>query len=333
MKVFNTSFTLNTEEGTEVTDITKVVREAVQRSRISTGIALISTLHTTCAVFVNEFQSAFIDDLKGLLEKLVPECSGYRHDYPRFYDHSHLRAALLGRPVALGVNTGDLTLGRFQSVIFMEFAGPRKRDIAIQVIGDDGNLKDEQTVRKRRRRVSIFVPAYNEVEPLEGAIADIAAAAEATLEDYEIILVDDGSTDGTGPLADRLAERHRQLRVIHQPTNQGIAAGYARAAAAAHFEYLAFFPADREIEPSSIKTILATVGTADIVAPYHGNSAARELHRRVLTFASTALVNRLFGLRLRYFQGPCVYPTELARVLPKTAGGFYFVTQMLVHAL
>jgi dolichol-phosphate mannosyltransferase len=194
-------------------------------------------------------------------------------------------------------------------------------------------MKDEQAVRKRRRRVSIFVPAYNEVEPLEGAIEDIAAAAEATLEDYEIILVDDGSTDGTGPLAEQLAERRRQLRIIHQPTNQGIAAGYARAVDAARFEYFAFLPADREIEPSSIKTILAAVGTADIVAPYHGNPEARRLYRRVLTFASTSLVNYLFGLRMQYFQGPCVYSVELARVLPKTAGGFYFLTQMLVHAL
>src|SRR5947199_9670604 len=100
MKVFNTSFTLSSEEGTEVTDITKLVREAVQQFPISAGIALINTLHTTCAVFNNESQSALIDDLKGLVEKLVTERGGYRHDDPRFSDcergnaHSHLRAAL-----------------------------------------------------------------------------------------------------------------------------------------------------------------------------------------------------------------------------------------------
>ena len=141
MKVFNASFTLSSEEGTEVTDITKLVREAVQQFPISAGIALINTLHTTCAVFINEFQSALIDDLKGLVERLVPERGGYRHDDPRFSDcergnaHSHLRAALLGRSVALGVTNGELTLGRFQSVIFAEFDGPRKREINVQVIG------------------------------------------------------------------------------------------------------------------------------------------------------------------------------------------------------
>ena len=142
MKVFNTSFTLHSEECTEVSDITKIVREAIQQFPISAGIALINTLHTTCAVFINEFQSALIDDLKGLIERLVPERGGYRHDDPRYSDcergnaHSHLRAALLGRSIAVGISNGELTLGRFQSIIFAEFDGPRKREIAVQVIGE-----------------------------------------------------------------------------------------------------------------------------------------------------------------------------------------------------
>jgi secondary thiamine-phosphate synthase enzyme len=142
MKAFNASFTLASEEGTEVSDITKLVRDIVQNSPVTTGIALINTLHTTCALFVNEFQAALIEDLKGLVERLVPERGGYRHDDPRYSDcergngHSHLRAALLGRSVAVGVNNGELTLGRFQSVIFAELDGPRKREISIQVIGE-----------------------------------------------------------------------------------------------------------------------------------------------------------------------------------------------------
>jgi secondary thiamine-phosphate synthase enzyme len=142
MKVFNTSFTLSTEERTEVSDITKLVREAIQHSPVSDGIALVNTLHTTCALFVNEFQGALIEDLKGLMERLVPERGGYRHDDPRYSDcergnaHSHLRAALLGRSIAFGVSHGEPTLGRFQSVIFAELDGPRRRDISVQVIGE-----------------------------------------------------------------------------------------------------------------------------------------------------------------------------------------------------
>ena len=142
MKVFTSSFTLSSEERTEVSDITKLVREAVQQFPVSAGVALINTMHTTCALFINEFQSALIDDLKGLIERLVPERGGYRHDDPRYSDcergnaHAHLRAALLGRSIAVGLNHGELTLGRFQSVIFAELDGPRKREITVQIIGE-----------------------------------------------------------------------------------------------------------------------------------------------------------------------------------------------------
>ena len=142
MKVFNTSFTLSSEERTEISDVTKLVRDAIQQLPISAGIALINTLHTTCALFINEFQSALIDDLKRLIDRLVPERIGYRHDDPRVSDcergnaHSHLRAALLGRSIAVGINNAELTLGRFQSIIFAELDGPRRREIRIQMIGE-----------------------------------------------------------------------------------------------------------------------------------------------------------------------------------------------------
>ncbi len=142
MKVFNTSFAVTSEERTEFSDITKRVREALQQFPVNVGIALVNTMHTTCALFLNEFQGALIDDLKTLMERLVVERGGYRHDDPRYSDcergnaHAHLRAALLGRSIAIGINDGDLTLGRFQSIIFAEMDGPRTREINLQVIGE-----------------------------------------------------------------------------------------------------------------------------------------------------------------------------------------------------
>ncbi len=142
MTVFSTSIALTTEEGTEVSDITKLIRDAIQPSPVTTGIALINTLHTTCALFVNEYQAALVEDLTRLVERLVPERGGYRHDDPRYSDcergnaHSHLRAALLGRSIAVGINDGDLVLGRFQSIIFAEMDGPRKREVTVQVLGE-----------------------------------------------------------------------------------------------------------------------------------------------------------------------------------------------------
>ena len=142
MKVHHASVTLHGEERVEITDVTKIVRTAVHDSGIRRGIAIANALHTTCALFVNEFQAALVDDLKALAERLVPSAGRYRHDDPRVSDcergnaDAHLRTALLGRSIALGVSDGDLVLGRFQSIIFAELDGPRPRAIAVQVIGE-----------------------------------------------------------------------------------------------------------------------------------------------------------------------------------------------------
>jgi secondary thiamine-phosphate synthase enzyme len=142
MRCFNTSSVLSTKNPTEVVDITMLIRGALRQASIAEGVALVNTMHTTCAVFINEYQSALIDDLVGLAERLVPERGGFRHDDPRYSDcergnaHAHLRTALFGRNVAVGVHNGELQLGRFQSIIFAEFDGPRTREIAVQMLGE-----------------------------------------------------------------------------------------------------------------------------------------------------------------------------------------------------
>ena len=135
------TFSVRSRQRTEVRDLTEQVRDVVRPLGVIQGIALVNTLHTTCALFINEFQGALVTDLLALIERLVPERAGYLHDDPRVSDcergngHSHLRAALLGRSLALGVDGGDLALGRYQSIILAEFDGPRTREISIQVIG------------------------------------------------------------------------------------------------------------------------------------------------------------------------------------------------------
>jgi secondary thiamine-phosphate synthase enzyme len=142
MKVHHASVTLQGEERIEITDVTKVVREAVHASGIQRGIAIANALHTTCALFINEFQAALVHDLTVLVERLVPAAGGYRHDDPRYSDcergnaDAHLRTALLGRSIALAVRGGELVLGRFQSIIFAELDGPRARAIDVQIVGE-----------------------------------------------------------------------------------------------------------------------------------------------------------------------------------------------------
>ena len=141
LKVVRQTITLLSESRTQLLDITKQVRDVVLSADVKEGMLLINSLHTTCALFVNEFQGALIEDLTSMLNRLVKERNGYRHDDPRYSDcergnaHAHLRAALLGRSVAVGITGGEMSLGRFQSVIFAELDGPRQRSIDLQIMG------------------------------------------------------------------------------------------------------------------------------------------------------------------------------------------------------
>jgi secondary thiamine-phosphate synthase enzyme len=142
MKVFRDTIEVRTEENQQFLDITKQVRDTVGRSGIQNGTLLINSLHTTIAIFVNEFQSALLDDLGTVLQRLVPRRDGYRHDDPRYSDcdrenaHAHLRATLLGRPIALAMADGEVLLGQYQSVILAELDGPRERKLQVQIVGE-----------------------------------------------------------------------------------------------------------------------------------------------------------------------------------------------------
>lgn len=141
LKVVRRTLTLLSEKRTEVLDITKQVRDILLTADVKEGILLVNALHTTCALFVNEFQGALVEDLRSMVARLVPDGAGYKHDDPRYSDcergnaSSHLRAALLGRSVAVGITGGELSLGRFQSIIFAELDGPRPRTIDVQIMG------------------------------------------------------------------------------------------------------------------------------------------------------------------------------------------------------
>jgi len=141
VRVLRQTITLRSEEHIQVVDVTKQIRDIVLGADVKEGLLLVNPLHTTCALFVNEFQGALVEDLKTMLRRLVADNGAFKHDDPRYADcergnaSAHLRAALLGRSVTVGISGGELSLGRFQSILFAELDGPRSRDMDVQILG------------------------------------------------------------------------------------------------------------------------------------------------------------------------------------------------------
>lgn len=142
MRIVFETICVKTKEELQLLDITQSVREFLKKQPIRNGVLLLNTLHTTAVLFVNEFQSALIEDMKAILTRLVEDKDYYRHNDPQFSDctrgnaASHMRAMLLARTLALPVQAGEVVLGRWQSIIFAELDGPQERSIQLQVMGE-----------------------------------------------------------------------------------------------------------------------------------------------------------------------------------------------------
>jgi glycosyltransferase involved in cell wall biosynthesis len=177
--------------------------------------------------------------------------------------------------------------------------------------------------------LSIIVPAFCEEGNIISAVGGVLTAADvAGLRRYEVIIVDDGSTDGTYSAA--LCTGHTVVRHL---TNLGLRAAYETGLAHARYDHVTWVPGDGEIATESLVSIFRAVGTADLVIPYHGTPHKRPWFRRALTWVSTNEINLLLGKRLHYWQGPVVYPTALARSLPRTIPGFFCMAEMLACAM
>lgn len=130
-----------TTEEIEFVNITDQVRELLSQAGMRDGAAFVQSLHTTAAVFVNEWQQALLDDFRHLLEQLAPNDVAWRHNDPKYSDcergnaTSHLRAAVLGPCATVPIAAGELALGRWQSVIFADFDGPRECSVLVRLVG------------------------------------------------------------------------------------------------------------------------------------------------------------------------------------------------------
>jgi secondary thiamine-phosphate synthase enzyme len=144
--VTSTLVKIQTEQREELHNLTNLARDFVKSSGIRDGLVNISSLHTTCAIFINEWQDALIHDFKAYLASAISKDSYYRHNDPAWSEcdrhnaDSHLRSLMLGISLTLQVTGGDLVLGEWQNVIMAELDGPRERSVRLQASGI-GNAK------------------------------------------------------------------------------------------------------------------------------------------------------------------------------------------------
>jgi secondary thiamine-phosphate synthase enzyme len=132
---------VDTHERIELIDLTDRVMQYVRQFQIREGLIALWSMHTTCALFINESQAALLADIKKFLEDTVARDRYYLHNDPAHSDcdrmnaDAHLRATLLGHSLTLQISGGEIVLGQWQRILMAELDGPRARTVRAQVWG------------------------------------------------------------------------------------------------------------------------------------------------------------------------------------------------------
>ena len=183
------------------------------------------------------------------------------------------------------------------------------------------------------KTISVIISAYNEENNIEGAIANADKVFRQYTQNYELLVFNDGSQDKTGSIAENLKLKNPKIRLIHHEKNKGLAAIAREAFGLAKMNYITWFSGDNTIDPQSLVSAMEAVGKADIVVAYMENPEVRSHLRQAVSKAFTFLINISFGMNVKYFNGPSVYPVELCRSIKLKADGFDFFAELLIRAV
>jgi secondary thiamine-phosphate synthase enzyme len=137
MTVFTDYLFFNTAERREMVRITDEVADIVRRSGVREGMVLVSAMHITAGLYVNDWEDGLIEDFGEWLEKLAPAGRDYRH-HQTGEDNAdaHLKRTIMGHQVMLPITNGKLDLGPWEQVFYAEFDGRRKKRVVVKVMGE-----------------------------------------------------------------------------------------------------------------------------------------------------------------------------------------------------
>jgi len=137
MKFHTEYLWFNTRNHREYINITDEIAEILKKSGIQDGMILVSAMHITAGVYVNDAENGIIADIDEWLEELAPFDINYKHHMTgETNGDSHLKSLLIGHEVIVPVTNGRLDLGPWQQIYYAEFDGQRKKRMIVKVMGE-----------------------------------------------------------------------------------------------------------------------------------------------------------------------------------------------------
>lgn len=181
---------------------------------------------------------------------------------------------------------------------------------------------------------TFIVPALNEGEAIALTVDTICKTLESlTIEDYQIILIDDGSTDDSGQIVDRLAAANPKIVPVHNETNLGLGVSVRKGIQLAEKSKFLVVPGDNDVAPDSLRLLLSCKDAADLVLTVPLNKEVRPHARQIVSWIYQTLHNVFFSTSVSYINGPGVWPTALAKEIELKSNRFSIISEMNVKLL
>lgn len=188
------------------------------------------------------------------------------------------------------------------------------------------------TDRSFRPSVSVFFPCYNEEENVERTTRAAVKACQRLFDDWEVIIVNDGSRDRTGEIADHLAATIEGVRAVHNTPNRGYGGALQRGFAEARKSYIFYTDGDGQFDFEEMEKLLPLMRKYDIVSPYRIDRQD-PFHRKLNAKCWGMLVNALFGIHVKDIDCAFkMFPRRLFEQIELHSEGALIDTEILARA-
>ena len=177
------------------------------------------------------------------------------------------------------------------------------------------------------------MPALNEEGNIKAAVESTLRALDEANVSGELIVINDGSTDNTGDIAEELGRKDKRIFVVHHDTPKGIGYSFWDGVSRANNEAVVLYPGDNEMLPAEMLLYLRELSNVDIVVPFMVNEVVRSPFRRLISGIYTFIIRTLFGLKVHHSNGTVLYRRSILKDIKLKSHGFFFQTELLCKTI
>lgn len=182
-------------------------------------------------------------------------------------------------------------------------------------------------------KISLIVPTLNEEKNIKDTLDTIERNVPYLDMDYEIIVVDGGSVDGTIQIVNSMIERNNKLRLLSGEKINGLGDAYKKGVNLAQGDYIIMIPGDNEVSGEAIRTILSYTGQADMIIPYFVNQKIRSKVRQIISKLYVKILNIISGLNLHYYNGTVLHRAAVLKGYNIKTEGFAYQAEILINLI